>query len=95
MFLSSDVKIWARRELTEELPMLFINILTMSGFFALLKKITKFDIFKTTGKLKISEAKKYHYFVDLDERILKMYTVWGFQAIWSSCQLQFALVVKK
>ncbi len=39
------------------------------------KNPQNFDFFKTKGKLEIYESKKSHHIVDLDELILKMYTV--------------------
>jgi hypothetical protein len=42
----------------------------------------KFRFFKTRGKLKIFEPSKSHHFVDLDELILKMYTVLGFEIVF-------------
>ena len=39
----------------------------------------KFRFFKTREKLKIFEPSKSHHFVDLDELILKMYTVLRFE----------------
>ncbi len=35
-----------------------------------------------TGKLKFFEPKKSHQFVDLDELILRMYSVWGFDIVF-------------
>ena len=42
----------------------------------------KIRFFKTREKLKIFEPSKSHHFVDLDELILKMYTVLRFQILF-------------
>jgi hypothetical protein len=36
----------------------------------------------TRGKLEFFEPKKFHHFVDLDEPIIKMYTVLRFQIVF-------------
>ncbi len=46
------------------------------------KKNCKISIFLTTGKLKFFKIKMLHYFVDLDELILKMNTVLGFEKVF-------------
>ena len=55
--------------------------LFLQKILMLLQKILMFDIFKT-GILKTFEPKKSHHFVDLNELILKMYTVLRFKIIF-------------
>ena len=45
------------------------------------KKIVKFRYVQTKGKLKIFKHKNSHSFVDLDELLLKMYTVLRFHIV--------------
>jgi hypothetical protein len=54
----------------------FLNLYLVS------KKLYNFDIFKTTEKLKKFEPEKSYHSVDLNELILKMYTVLRFEIVF-------------
>jgi len=55
--------------------MILYHKLEILNFSLVSKKNAKFHFFKTRGKLEFYESKKSHHFVDLDELILKMYTI--------------------